>query len=399
MISTTDYKDMYKKLCFHRERVIKDLLKQGIYPDETLVKTKIANIDHRLALFKKYTFMPGTTVNVIELNNSLDMIHKDLEFLYEILIDIYNNEYSKLTTYIESHLNQLEAVADLYDKRAKEETNSTTFGKTLYFKSNSFDVATNDDQTEIDLGEIDLVSGSTIACFANINNTESQDIAFAFDASDKDLSFNTLAYNYNNSKIKIPGELSINKYDLELNKDFVIRDNVMIQLEKVYPTNEYKIMGGKNHVLVKNLDTMQEYLYDMPSFETTLKIPFRAHVSFYIVDGSEFEYMFNTRPIHTNFSLSNSSVKVTNDNNYVFMEVPKDFTFGLTISDGDVYAVKENGIIKDNILYYYGNKDVESLQVREYVRSNKVSYNAKVIIKTDEISHLDIDSIYIKELN
>ena len=399
MTSIAEYKDMYKKFCFHKEEAIKSLLKQGIYPEDDIVDKAVANIDNRLALFKQYVFMPGKKVNVQELNHSLDMIHKDLEFLYEIVIDIYNNEYSKLTTYIESHLSYLESLVDKYEKRAQEETNSTTFGRTLFFESNSFDIETNDDRTIIDLGEIDLLSGTTIACFANVNNTESKDIAFSFETDDIDYNFNTLAYNYNNTKSIVPGELSVNIKDLELNKDFNITDSVRINMNNINTNSDYKIMGGKNHVLVKNLETMQEYLYEMPSFETTLSIPFKAHISFYLIDGSEFEYMFNTRPIHTNFSLSNSNVKVTNENSYVFMETPENFTFGISLANGEIYAVKENGIIKDNALYYYVNKDVKTLQIREYVRDNTVKYKAKVTIQSNDINYLDIDSIYIKELS
>lgn len=399
MENIMEYKDMYKKFCFHKEEAIKSLLKQGIYPEDDVVEKIIANIDSRLALFKQYVFMPGKKVNVQELNHSLDMIHKDLEFLYEIVIDIYNNEYSKLTTYIESHLSYLEALVDKYEKRTQEETNSTTFGKTLFFESNSFDIETNDNRTTIDLGEIELLSGTTIACFANVNNTESQDIAFSFEAEDSNKDFNTLAYNYNNTKAVVPGELSVNIKDLELNKDFNVTDSVRINANNLNQNNDYKIMGGKGYILVKNLETMTDYLYEMPSFETTLSIPFRAHISFYLIDGDEFEYIFNTRPIHTNFSLSNSKVRLTNENKYAFMETPANFTFGISLMEGEIFAVKENGVIKDNALYYYGNKDVKTLQIREYVRDNTVKYKAKVTIESNDISHLDIDSIYIKELN
>lgn len=399
MENIMEYKDMYKKFCFHKEEAIKSLLKQGIYPEDDVVEKIIANIDSRLALFKQYVFMPGKKVNVQELNHSLDMIHKDLEFLYEIVIDIYNNEYSKLTTYIESHLSYLEALVDKYEKRTQEETNSTTFGKTLFFESNSFDIETNDNRTTIDLGEIELLSGTTIACFANVNNTESQDIAFSFEAEDSNKDFNTLAYNYNNTKAVVPGELSVNIKDLELNKDFNVTDSVRINANNLNQNNDYKIMGGKGYILVKNLETMTDYLYEMPSFETTLSIPFRAHISFYLIDGDEFEYIFNTRPIHTNFSLSNSKVRLTNENKYAFMETPANFTFGISLMEGEIFAVKENGVIKDNALYYYGNKDVKTLQIREYVRDNTVKYKAKVTIESNDISHLNIDSIYIKELN
>lgn len=391
---------MYKKLCFYREEVIKQLLRDGVFPDDELIYKKLSEIDTRMSLFKKYTFMPGTELNVVELNYTLEMIFKDLEILYEIAIELHNNDFTKLNSYVESHLNYLEATVDKYEKRAKEETNSTTLGKTIFFESNKFNVETLDDSVIIDLGNINLLKGTKIACFANVNNAEAADIKFEFDNLEKELSFETLAYNHNQETTLVPGELNLKTRDLELNKDFIVKDNIKLDFrEDLNINSEYLLMGGKDYVHIKNLETLEEHIIPMPTFNMPIQLDYPAHITFYIVDGEDFEYMFNTRPVHTNFSLSNQAIKVRSDVHHVFINSPKDFTFGINLNKGNSYAVKENGIIKDNSLYYYGNSNVNSIQVREYIKDEVVSYNAKTIITTDAVGHIDVDCIYIKELS
>lgn len=396
-----EYKDMYKKLCFYKEQIIKELLKQGTYPDPDLINKKLSDIDTRMSLFKKYTFTQGSTLNVKEFNHSLEMIHKDLEFLFDIVLELKKNEFAKLSSYVESHLSYLEATVDKYEKRAKEETNSTTLGKTIFFETNSFDIETVDDTAVIDLGTINLLSGTKIACFANINNVESGDIKFTFDNIEKELSFETLAYNHNNETTIVPGELNLKKTDLELNKDFIIKDNIKLELgrDTLSINSEYILMAGKGYMHVKNLLDNSESILPIPTFNMPIKLDYPAHITFYIVDGNEFEYMFNVRPNHTNFSLSNQAIKVKSDIHHVFISSPKDFTFAINLDKGDTYAVKENGILKNNSLYYYGNKNINSIQIREYIKDKTVSYNAKAMITTDAIGQIDVDSIYIKELN
>ena len=53
----------------------------------------------------------------------------------------------------------------------------------------------NDDSVSVDIGELELVQGSEISCFANINNTNKKNIVFEFNASDSKYNFLALPYN------------------------------------------------------------------------------------------------------------------------------------------------------------------------------------------------------------
>ena len=378
------YKDMVLKLQHHKELIIKSFLKKGIYPSNDLISQELSDIDYRLALFKSYKYMPGEKLNVKELNNDLEMIYKDLVLLYTILEELYAKEYSSLLDYIESHIDELDSTVDKYVKRAEEETNSTTLGNTLFFKSNSFSTTYDDNKLLIDLGTVSLHKGSKIACFANINNLEDPDIKFEFSNADVEYDFKCLAYNQDNNSVTVPGAIPLEKYDIPMSEDFIISTTMKIPIEKLTQENDYTIMAGKNLILVKSLITGKEVLTSFPTENNSMQILEPSHISFYITDGSKFEYNFNMKPDSTNFSMLDSEVTIDDsDIKKVFISAQTGFTFYFNIDSGNVFAFKEKGVIKDDALFYHGVQAKTDLQIREYIRTSPINYNAKAVVQSD----------------
>lgn len=392
------YKDMYMKLMYHKENIIKDLVKKGIYPSDDIVSSQLLDIDKRLSLLKSYTFVPGTTVNVKELNHCLDMIHKDLCFLYEIVYDLKVNEFNKLYEFVESHILELEATADKYLKRALEETNSTTLGNTLLFESNSFDIEVQDDKIMIDLGSVEVYPGTKVGCFANIANLESYNIKFVFENVNESNNFETLAYNHNHSYHIIPGERKLIIHEQEQNPDFIVNSSIPIDIKNPDPKSDYVIMAASKRMLVK-YENGRQVTVPFPTYENPFQADEPCRLSFYMVDGKNLEYNFNTKPNHTNFSLRTAEITIDSDVKNFYLDVNKDFTCYFNYDEGKPYALKEQGVIKNNALIYTGYTAVNDISTREYKRDETLSYNVKLILQSDDINSLQIDSIYIKELN
>ena len=63
------YKDMLLKLEYHRERILKAFIKQGYFPKQEEIASKLSKIDERIALFKKYNFEPDELFNQKKMNN------------------------------------------------------------------------------------------------------------------------------------------------------------------------------------------------------------------------------------------------------------------------------------------------------------------------------------------
>ena len=131
------YKDMLLKLEYHRKYIINAFIKKGYFPDTEEINNKLEQIDSRLALFKNYNFIPGEKFDTKQVNYMFNMLYKDIVFLYKILKDIQINELNKMLLNIEAHMINLESLSTHYKKRANEEINSMSLGKTILFKTDN----------------------------------------------------------------------------------------------------------------------------------------------------------------------------------------------------------------------------------------------------------------------
>lgn len=403
---TDIYKDMLEKLKYHKQLIMNAFIRNNYYPSNEEINAALAKVNARLSLFESYISKPGSKFNYKEINYCFEMIYKDLELLYVVLENILYNEYSQLKLQIESKLLELESKASSFKQRCTEEANSTALGTTIFFQSNNWLIFTEDQMTILDLGSIDFIEGQTIACFANVNDVEQDQVAFKFINEDSEKDFLALPYNmYENISYKIPGELGINKYSYNINSSAIVDDYFKIE-HKLNNLNKYKITGGANLMAVTSKRTGLTELVRFPNIDdyyyTALE---ECFIEFYVVDGnvsdaSVLEYSFNTRPNHCNFDLQNGTIKIDKDIKRISIDAQKGLTLAFLADHGTIYAECIDAVIvdKDNMLYV-GNLDIRDIVIREYVRSNLETYNVKVYINSKEDIISGINSIYIKELS
>lgn len=400
------YKDILLKMKYHKEQVIKAFIKKGYYPKEDEISARMAQIDHRLALFEAFISVPGTKMNIKEINNCFKRISQDLMFLYSVVKELNEIDLNRTKLFIEAHLTELENIAEYYKKRNDVEVNTTTLGTTLFFAAGNWKTETKDSVSTIDLGSVELIQGTKIACFCNANNVIPNTVKFVFEHEDPDFRFEALPYNYNNDTYRIPGELEIEKQQLVLGDDARWEsdaDYLPITI-KTNPANEYIVTGGKNKMVVTYKDTGFTELVDIPVNEFHFYTKRACYITFYYCDGTEFEYSFNKRPNHTNFSMHSGIVKTTSDVHKVFIDADKEFTcsFKFPVKEGSVWASAKEAIIggPTHIMYNgFGlNKFMREFEIREYIKSNKITYKLKAYMESNEDTTAVIDSIYIKEI-
>lgn len=395
-----NYKDMLLKAKYYKEKIINDFVKKGYFPTSEDISSKLSLIETRTALCETYLSKPGTLFNTKEFNYMFEMIYKDLEFLYSILEDILLNEYSQLKVYIESHLNELESKANLFENRLKEEMSTTSLGKLLFYQTDNWIVDTDDEVTIIDLGNIELGQGSKIALFANINNVENDNISFKLIAEDNDYSFDALPYNYNSDTYIVPGTKEIIESELNLNGRIIVNDNIEINMT-VNQNNDYKILGGKDQMTI----TYSEGDVQLVNFATTSNVFYAEQdctIEFYCYKHPTIQYNFNKRPDHCNFPISDNYIYTeSEDIKKVYLKVSKGFTCYFIVDDGEIYASCEDGIIKsNNSITYSGNWDLRDFKILEYVNdSNKTQYNIKVFISSENDIISSIENIRIKQIS
>lgn len=391
------YKDMILKLDYHRKYIINAFIKKGYFPTSEEINNKLSQIDARIALFEKYNFTPGEKFDTKQINYMLNMLYKDIAFLYKILEDIQLNEYNKMLLNIETHMVNLESLALHFKKRSNEEINGTSLGKTLLFKTDDWDIEMSDDGVKIDVGEVELIQGSEISCFANINNTDKQNILFKFEAENSKNNFIALPYNYNNDTYLVPGEIEVKESDLTLNENFNINSEIKIPF-KTNLKNDYKILGGKGKMVITDKLTNSVTVTDIPTYEKPFIAPRNCFISFYVEGKGSIEYNFNKKPLHSNFSIQNGNINITNKIQKIFLDVEEGFVCYFAFNDNCLgWATLEEAIVYEDYLIYNGMILVRDFKIKEYIKSKTTKYNVKVIINefdNDEV----VDCIYIKEV-
>ena len=393
------YKDMLLKLEYHKSKILKAFIKQGYFPQQEEVAAKLSEVDERLALFEKYNFEPGELFNTKEMNHCLEMLYNDILFLYKILEDIYINKYNTMLLNIEINMNYLEDLATHFKKRGDEEIKSTSLGNTLFFKSDAWETEIKDETMEVKLENINLIQGTEISCFANVNNSDKRNVLFKFNCEEDDSkSFFAFPYNYNNDTYIVPGDMTINEKEFTLQSNFNINSEITLPVT-VNMNNDYKILAGNNKILVTDKITNEVKVYDFPTSEKPFVAPSNCYISFYIENKGTVEYNFSHRPFHCNFSLQNGLIQITKDVQKIFLDVDKGFTCYFVLDENTkAWSSYEEGIKDNDKLIYDGLLLVRDFKIKEYVRDNVITYN--VVLKITEIDNDEIiDCVYIKEVS
>ena len=397
----SEYQDMLAKAKFYKKKVLQSFIKQGYYPSDEEIQAALSDIDTRSALLETYLSAKGSLFNTKEINYMFECIYKDLNILYEVLNEILINQYNKLKLDIEARLIEMEQKANNLKKRMDEEVNSTVLGTTIFFKSNQWEPETNDDITIIPLTQMNLINGSRIALFANINNISANSVYFQFDAmDDSNTSFFGLPYNYNEDVYTVPGNLGTNRYELNLNGKLVVDGNVEITLDDVDYDNDYKILGGQMMMKVTYKDDDTVVYEPFADNTRSFKAMRDCYIEFFILDDTKITYNFNMAPNHTNFALNDGVITSTKTITKVFIDAPEGFVCNFGMEKGEVWAICIDALIKNNkTILYTGDWSLRSFLILELVKSNVTKYKISLILKSNDNIVDYIDSVYIKEVD
>ncbi len=397
----SQYRDMLAKAKFYKKQVIQSFIKRGYFPSDEEIEAALSDIDTRSALLETWLSAKGSLFNAKQINYMFECIYKDLNILYEVLEQILTEDFNRLKLDVEAQVVELEQKVYNLKRRMDEEINVTNFGATIFFKANGWKPETIDDTTVISLGEMDLIQGTEIALFVNINNIEASSVYFKLEAKDDSAkSFMALPHNYNEDTYIVPGNLPINRYELNMNHRLIVNGNVHILLDEVEYENDYKVMGGNTLMKVTYKD--DNSVHYIP-FATNSK-PFQTlrdcYIEFYMLDDSFMTYDFNMAPNHTNFALNDGTISSLDTITKVFIDAPANFVCRFGLEKGEIWASCTDALIQDSkTILYTGDWSIRDFQILEFVKANKTKYNIYLILKSDKNIIDYLDCVYIKEIN
>lgn len=385
------YKDAILKIDFYKSQIMQELTKRGIYPDMVTVQSRIDDIDDRLSIFRHTQVTSRTDFDTEKFNIDLLYIWQDLYFLYKLVHELSVRDYVSLKSYVDCHMTELEDMAQAYSYRTQLEISSTSLGKTIFFQASGYNIAYKDNTAVVSLGPISVTKGSRLACVFESTNATISDVIFSFDGA------NCSPYSYNKDFFKVPGEAKTATYNYSLPADSAINSLFQLNIANFTPKadSQYVVFGGKDTIAVYDASGSQTLIAKEQGSPCVVNTAGR--IEFYVYGGSFINFDFSEQPLSKNFT--DTTINNLKKRHKIIIECDSSFTFNF-ITDGQAYAVREDGIIKDSKLYYPNAVQLVDFLIEESLPGEKVTYsNVKVTVADVGTDPVAINTIAIKELS
>ena len=282
-------------------------------------------------------------------------------------------------------------MARKYHYKTQLEISSTSLGKTIFFQASGYNTEYKQDQAVISLGSISANKGSRLACILEADNVSADKVVFSFDGQ------NCSPYSYNKDFFKVPGKAKTVTYGYSLPANQLINSSFQLNIAGFTPkaASQYIVFGGKDTIAVYDTSKIQTLVSKAQS--SPCVIPKPGRVEFYVYGGTFINFDFAKQPLSKNFT--GTSISNLKKRHKVVLECDKDFTFNF-LTDGQLYAVKENGVIKDSKLYYPTVVQLQDFLVEEFLPGETVTYkDVKVTVVGISTDSVSINTVAIKELS
>ena len=385
------YSDEIEKLNYYREQIIELMAKNGELPNDMEVQKRLESIDTRLAVFQYDNVVSGEPFDTTKFNEDMAAIRQDLLILYKLAYTQCIEEYQKLEQYIDTHLKELEILAKHYKLRTDLELSITSLGKTIYFKTSGFQFTEENTVAHVQLGKIEASAGSKLACLFEGRHIRMDQVVFNFGNQ------HCLPYSYNRDFFQVSGDPTHFSYPYERQTSADTGESTVEMAPDGFvpdKNNSYIIYTSKDAFQVQN-----EYGSEVEHRISGLANTFTGsgRIVFYIVNGTYASFEFGNAPVKKNFD------GTMIENMPKHQKITMSYTDGLSFSvntNGTIYAMRANGVISGNKLYYTYPTTEREFLIEEYTNDKKVSYDdASITISgLTAGTPLDITSIAIKEV-
>ena len=384
------YTDELLKIKYYRDRIAKQLTSQGNYPDDAIIRKQLSTIDSKLSILQFVDVEENTQFDTKKYNEDIRRLYQDLLILYKLTYQHAMVTYKQIKEYAELHLTELERLAKRYQYKTRFETNSTSLGKTIFFQTSSFPMEVENSVATLSLGSVKVKQGSRIACLFEGDEISDENVIFSLG------DYNCSPYSYNKDFLVIPGKPTFNSYYYEIPSD--LQSNSFVALTPddftLKQNNIYIVYAGENQVstIINGYRTLLTKQENSPISAPSQ----RGRIEFYVVGGTYITFDFNQQPLSQNFA--GYKLEHLESHHKIVLEYDAGFIFNY-VTDGIVYAARNNGFIENGVLYYPDTIDATTFFIEEYGESNEEILELIVYINSLNTASLPkINMIALKEL-
>lgn len=387
------YLEHAKKIAIVKNYLEQALISKGDYPDSKRVKQILSDLDTRGALFEYKNVYPDTGFDTNKFNDDLYIIKKDLEVLYDIVKEIATKKYVELEAYVNGYLLTLERQADMIDRKAAEEVESTALNaKIVYFTDYTPAVKFETGRAVIDIGKIECEAQSRIYGTLRGTGFYLQDAVFDFDGQ------KISPFDVNQETIKNGGSLTKKVYEYNLNGDDPTGTGFRIVCPdiNINSHNRYTIYSDKN-----KMDFISASEHTHKDFQSSISetVESETTIEFYLYDATHISIECSQEPISKSFD-AYESYALRRDKFYRYSVTLAAGTHINIETDGTPWAANEKAAVNDDSLYVATPTISRNFIIIEETPGEKVSFNnVKLYIYEPDINNFSVSSIAVKEIS
>lgn len=382
----SQYIDEVEKLAYYKEQIMQQLTRVGVFPDMISVNERLADIDAKLSIYRHRQAYSGDEFDTKRFNKEFADIAEDLKIIYKLVYQLSVERYEKIKEFAETHVAEMQSMARKYQNKTRFEIDSTSLGSTIFFQANGFNLSYGNGTATINLGSIEAMKGSKLACIFDAENVAPENVVFSFDGK------NCSPYDLNRDFFTVPGTVTNRFCEYTVPDGEMVNTAHIMNIKEFEPDadNKYVIYAGKNCI-------RDEYQFIEKQENTPITLSVPGEVEFYILGGTFINFDFSQQPLSKNFS--GTSITNLKSVHKIIMEHGEGFTFNY-VTDGTVYAKRAIGTMRDGKLYYPYGDGVSDFRIEEYYAEDKEQYsNVKVTVSgIKDDTPLTINNIAIKEL-
>ena len=390
------YLDQIKKIAYYKSRIIGMLAREGIYPDNAMIKERMSSINDKVAIYSAPDVITGENFDTEQFNQDMVNIMTDLKILYELAYKICIEDYNEVKAYAVTHIKQLEALARSYQYKTALEIDSTYLGETIFYQGSGFDISGNNGVKKIKLGTVNVTPGAKLVCIIDtVNEIDNADITFDISIPSLDKKLVCPPYNYNKDTIKMPGNMKCKAYEYFSPNNGILRSAFPMTPEgmKLNRKNTYIVYGGKDKIQTGYLS--DDYISKQSGVPNQFSKG--GKLTFYVVNGTYIDFNFNKEPLTKNFT--GTSIHDMPKHKKITIEYSAGFAFDF-ITDGVIYATCDKAYIRNNDLMYPNMTSLNDFMIEEYSSGEKEPCNINVYVNNFNSGELlRVNAIAIKEIS
>lgn len=385
--------DVSKKIKILEEEIKKEYIKRGEYPSINTVNKHIADIDPFKPLYRVKYMKAGEYLDAENLKNAQEKIQQDLRILYESIYEISVNEYLKLRTYLNTQIEELNRLVQQYTNRASILSNFNELGETLFYQDDEFPIIRKTDHYEIPLKDIKYMPNSYVGFIIEHINMEEGDVIIK--VGDNHLK----PYNVNKDKLIIPYlDREMHEHVFELDEKSNVSSPVQIPI-KSNKNNSMRINNKNKYIISSGKDKASVIIEGEQHFININELNFEdeAMIEFYLVGGSYIKIRSNKEFKYSNFDASEESIDINNYVRKIKITTLPNTIINIDSYDGKIFAMRTEGLVINKKLYYNEYLHDNSFFIEEYLESDRVEIDTKILLYPSDNTSPKIESIEVKE--